>query len=450
MSCTSAPRILRSRPAGIRYTRELLNKGALNVADGMPVAWAARMCGSSTERLAGPDSMGLVAAWGVERGLRHYLFGGTPATLQRLQRRLEERYPGILIVGAESPPFRPMSDDEVGEAARRMQDAGAQTVWVGLGAPKQDLMAHRLRVLHAAPVTLCVGAAFDFVAGTLQRAPRWMRRAGLEWVHRFAAVASAAMEAIPDRQRRIRRRRGPGRTPTHAVERPVVATREELVVLTETSALSLAAMTGDRVAVLHGPGADEPGPSGRDIDCFVDDLDPRWPLRISDGWRLCQWHQYDLRAWYWVLEQSGEFVALDTTDDPQGFCRDGIHTREFIEVLEDSPRQARAVYLTLKRARKGIVDPAEWRRIERSRRRTQPVRPGCSSASRVVTRIPAFAVRSGRRGANGCGPATREPTSPGAALRLSDTGALGGLARGSAVRGSALEPFRVVRSRRGP
>lgn len=135
------------------------------------------------------------------------------------------------------------------------------------------------------------------------------------------------------------------------------------MVLTETSALSLAAMTGDRVAVLHGPGADEPGPSGRDIDCFVDDLDPRWPLRISDGWRLCQWHQYDLRAWYWVLEQSGEFVALDTTDDPQGFCRDGIHTREFIEVLEDSPRQARAVYLTLKRARKGIVDPAEWRRI---------------------------------------------------------------------------------------
>jgi N-acetylglucosaminyldiphosphoundecaprenol N-acetyl-beta-D-mannosaminyltransferase len=75
----------------------------------------------------------------------------------------------------------------VAEAARRMQDAGAQTVWVGLGAPKQDLMAHRLRVLHAAPVTLCVGAAFDFVAGTLQRAPRWMRRAGLEWVHRFAA-----------------------------------------------------------------------------------------------------------------------------------------------------------------------------------------------------------------------------------------------------------------------
>jgi N-acetylglucosaminyldiphosphoundecaprenol N-acetyl-beta-D-mannosaminyltransferase len=167
--------------------RELLNKGALNVADGMPVAWAARMCGSSTERLAGPDSMGLVAAWGVERGLRHYLFGGTPATLERLQRRLEERYPGILIVGAEAPPFRPMTDDEVAEAARRIQDAGAQTVWVGLGAPKQDFTAHRFRVLHAAPVTLCVGAAFDFVAGTLQRAPLWMRRSGLEWVHRFAA-----------------------------------------------------------------------------------------------------------------------------------------------------------------------------------------------------------------------------------------------------------------------
>lgn len=167
--------------------RDILNTGALNVPDGMPVAWAARMFGSETERLSGTDATGLAAGWGIDRGLRHYLYGGTPETVERLKRRLEETYPGILIVGAESPPFRPLTDEEIATSARRMQDAGAQALWIGLGAPKQDLMAFRFRKLHAAPVILCVGAAFDFVAGTMKRAPSWMRRSGLEWIHRLAS-----------------------------------------------------------------------------------------------------------------------------------------------------------------------------------------------------------------------------------------------------------------------
>jgi N-acetylglucosaminyldiphosphoundecaprenol N-acetyl-beta-D-mannosaminyltransferase len=167
--------------------RAVLNVGALNVPDGMPVAWAARMLGSNTERLAGTDALHMTAGWGLERGVRHYLYGGTPETLDRLQRGLRERYPDILIVGAESPPFRPLTEDEVSASARRMQDAGAQALWIGLGAPKQDLMAFRFRTMHAAPVILCVGAAFDFAAGTIGRAPRWMRTSGLEWVYRLSA-----------------------------------------------------------------------------------------------------------------------------------------------------------------------------------------------------------------------------------------------------------------------
>lgn len=167
--------------------RRLLNTGALNVSDGVPVAVAARMMGLRTVRLAGTDGFHLAAGHGMPLGLRHYLFGSTPATLDAMQRRLEERYPGILIVGAESPPFRELSDDEVLASARRMQDAGAQAVWVGLGAPKQDVMAHRLRQVRAAPIILCVGAAFDFIAGTTGRAPAWMQRMGLEWLHRLAS-----------------------------------------------------------------------------------------------------------------------------------------------------------------------------------------------------------------------------------------------------------------------
>ena len=167
--------------------RAVLNVGALNVPDGLPVAWAARMFGSKTERLAGTDGMQLTAEWGSQRALRHYLYGGTPQTLELLQQRLVELYPDIVIVGAESPPFRPLSDEEVAASARLMQEAGAQAVWIGLGAPKQDLMALRLRKLHAAPLILCVGAAFDFMAGTMPRAPRWMRRYGLEWAYRLSS-----------------------------------------------------------------------------------------------------------------------------------------------------------------------------------------------------------------------------------------------------------------------
>lgn len=181
--CAAHPTVEARDDPGYRY---ILNTGALNVPDGMPVAWAARMFGSRTERLSGTDATHLAAGWGVDKALRHYLYGGTPETLERLQQRLEESYPGILIVGAESPPFRPLADEEIATSVRRMQEVGAQALWIGLGAPKQDIIAYRFRKLHAAPVILCVGAAFDFVAGTMERAPSWMRRSGLEWVHRLS------------------------------------------------------------------------------------------------------------------------------------------------------------------------------------------------------------------------------------------------------------------------
>jgi N-acetylglucosaminyldiphosphoundecaprenol N-acetyl-beta-D-mannosaminyltransferase len=181
--CSAHPTVEARHDA--RY-RDLLNTGALNVADGVPVGWAARLSGSRTRRLAGSDAFALTASWGVDLGLRHYLYGGTPEALERLSRRLERDHPGIAVVGVESPPFRPLDDADLEGAARRMRDAGAEVVWVGLGAPKQDITAHRLRALDAAPAILCVGAAFDFLAGTVRRAPAWMQRSGVEWVHRLA------------------------------------------------------------------------------------------------------------------------------------------------------------------------------------------------------------------------------------------------------------------------
>jgi len=169
-----------------RRYRAVLNDGDLNVPDGMAVVWALRMLGVRSERLAGADAMKLVASRGTEGARSHYLYGGTLETVARLEDRLRS-HPGIKLVGAESPPFRPLSESDVRDAADRIRAAGADLLWIGLGTPKQDLVAARLRELEAAPVILCVGAAFDFVSGTKARAPAWVQRAGLEWAFRLAS-----------------------------------------------------------------------------------------------------------------------------------------------------------------------------------------------------------------------------------------------------------------------
>jgi N-acetylglucosaminyldiphosphoundecaprenol N-acetyl-beta-D-mannosaminyltransferase len=166
-----------------RY-RATLNSGDLNVADGMSVVWALRLAGLNTERLTGSDALAILAIRYADRKPNHYFYGGTPSTLDRLQEKLRLTRPSISVVG-ESPPFRPLTDDDLREAADRIRASDADLLWIGLGTPKQDLVAERLRELGAAPVILCVGAAFDFWAGTKSRAPLWMQRIGLEWVHRL-------------------------------------------------------------------------------------------------------------------------------------------------------------------------------------------------------------------------------------------------------------------------
>lgn len=130
----------------------------------------------------------------------------------------------------------------------------------------------------------------------------------------------------------------------------------------------IVSLIGERSVILHAPATDqsEAGLSGRDVDCAISGLDTMWPLRLSEGWRLCQCIQYDLRGWYWVVERAGEVIALDTIEDPMGLGRDGIRTESFLEGQWTSPTPAtRAAYLTIKRLRKGTRSTGEWRRIGR-------------------------------------------------------------------------------------
>lgn len=166
--------------------RRMLGRATVNFPDGMSVVWANRLLHRSRdlprERVYGPDLFLDVLAHGQH--LRHYLIGGTPEVLAALQAELSRRFPEATIVGAESPPFRPITDAEWSEQAQRLALARAQIVWLGLGTPKQDWVAADLAARHPA-VYVAVGAAFDFVAGTKSQAPRWMQRNGLEWVFRL-------------------------------------------------------------------------------------------------------------------------------------------------------------------------------------------------------------------------------------------------------------------------
>jgi N-acetylglucosaminyldiphosphoundecaprenol N-acetyl-beta-D-mannosaminyltransferase len=115
-----------------------------------------------------------------------FLYGATDATLKRLMRNLHHYFPGLNIVGHYSPPFRTLTPEEEDDVVYRIADSGARVVFIGLGCPRQEKWMAQISGRIPA-VLLGVGAAFDYHAGTLRRAPRWMQRNGLEWLFRLCA-----------------------------------------------------------------------------------------------------------------------------------------------------------------------------------------------------------------------------------------------------------------------
>lgn len=166
--------------------RATLCRSGLTTPDGMPLVWLSKLQGfRHVERVYGPDLMLAVCARSVEKGYRHFLYGGDEELVGALAARLRQRYPGLSIVGTYAPPFRPLTPQEDAAIVRAINDANPDIVWVGLSTPKQERwMADHHRRLDAA-VMVGVGAAFDFNAGRKSQAPRWMQRNGLEWLFRL-------------------------------------------------------------------------------------------------------------------------------------------------------------------------------------------------------------------------------------------------------------------------
>lgn len=165
--------------------RKIQNSAAMALPDGQPLSIVSRRRGyAQAQRVPGPDLMPAILDLSQERGYTHYFYGSTEHTLEKLREELLARFPKLRIAGMYAPPFREMTAEEDEEAVRRINESGADFVWVALGAPKQErwMYAHRNRVRG---LMLGVGAAFDFIAGTVKRAPMWMQKLCMEWVFRI-------------------------------------------------------------------------------------------------------------------------------------------------------------------------------------------------------------------------------------------------------------------------
>ncbi|MEA2582813.1 MAG: N-acetylglucosaminyldiphosphoundecaprenol N-acetyl-beta-D-mannosaminyltransferase [Thermomicrobiales bacterium] len=166
---------------------DVVNGAGLRTPDGMPLVWLSRRAGHrDVARVYGPDLMLALCARSKMSGHRHFFYGGAPGVADELARRLQMRFPGLKVAGTHTPPALPIGAVEDATTIRRINEAAADVVWVGLGNPKQEWWVANHRRLLDAPVLIAVGAAFDFHTGRIRQAPRWMQRNGLEWVFRLS------------------------------------------------------------------------------------------------------------------------------------------------------------------------------------------------------------------------------------------------------------------------
>jgi N-acetylglucosaminyldiphosphoundecaprenol N-acetyl-beta-D-mannosaminyltransferase len=163
--------------------RTALTRADLNLADGVPVALMGRRLGMKGP-VRGSELVGQVAVKGSGE-LRHYLYGGKETVAEKMADGLRRQVPGVNIVGTESPPFIPITDEHLAGLATRVRGSGANILWIGLGTPRQDYLVHRLADRLSMPI-VPVGAAFDFWSGAVREAPRFVQGTGLEWLYRLA------------------------------------------------------------------------------------------------------------------------------------------------------------------------------------------------------------------------------------------------------------------------
>jgi N-acetylglucosaminyldiphosphoundecaprenol N-acetyl-beta-D-mannosaminyltransferase len=165
----------------------IMNNALLVAPDGMPLVWVGHAQGcKSMERVAGPEFMLEVMRSEEFRGCAHFLCGGEPGMAQELKEKLCGSIPGLNICGFFTPPFSAMQREEERSLIEAVHRASPDIIWVGLGAPKQDLFMARYLPLLDTTLMMGVGAAFLMHTGRIRQSPHWVRNSGLQWAHRLA------------------------------------------------------------------------------------------------------------------------------------------------------------------------------------------------------------------------------------------------------------------------
>ena len=165
--------------------RDIQNSGFMALPDGKPLSVISKKRGfSKAERVTGPDLMQEVFKISEEKGYSHYFYGSTQDTLDKLKKKLNEKYPNMKIVGMYSPPFRKLTNKEDREIIGNINKLNPDFIWVGLGAPKQEIWMSK-NSNNVNGLMIGVGAGCDYHAGRIKRAPKWMQNISLEWLYRL-------------------------------------------------------------------------------------------------------------------------------------------------------------------------------------------------------------------------------------------------------------------------
>lgn len=166
---------------------KIQNNSFMTVPDGIPLIWIAHNKGfKDVGRVCGPDLFPNILKISKEKNYSHFFFGSTPKTINIIKNKFKYEYPEIEIKGAVSPPFQPIEDYNIDELAKEINRLKPTFFWCGLGAPKQEQLMALLQPKLEVTICVGIGLVFEYFANTVDRAPKWAQKIGLEWFFRLA------------------------------------------------------------------------------------------------------------------------------------------------------------------------------------------------------------------------------------------------------------------------
>ncbi|MFO0916469.1 MAG: WecB/TagA/CpsF family glycosyltransferase [Pirellulales bacterium] len=173
--------------ASHRELHAVNRRAAFVVCDGMPIVWWSKLMGRALpERVAGSELIYAISKWASIKGYRIFFLGGAPGVARAAADKLTQRYPELQVAGVATPPFRPLAPPEEAALVDEIRAARPDILFAALGQPKGEIWVARMANQLGVPVSVQLGASFDFVAGGVPRAPLWLQRLGLEWLFRLA------------------------------------------------------------------------------------------------------------------------------------------------------------------------------------------------------------------------------------------------------------------------